>query len=119
MARCQLAPVPTAGSSTRAPSRLHALPSLALPPLPQPPPPNPHLQVLYNIACCQCKLGDVRAGLLALSGCLELGFQDFDVIRADADLAALREDSRFEGLMQRFEPKAGSGGLLAGLFGRK
>jgi hypothetical protein len=44
------------------------------------------MAVLYNIACCHSNLGDARSGLVALSGCLELGFQDFDVIRCAARL---------------------------------
>jgi hypothetical protein len=79
------------------------------------------MAVLYNIACCHGKLGDVRSGLVALSGCLELGYQDFDVIKADPDMEALRQDPRMEGLLQRFQPKdAGLFGFdLGGLFGKK
>ncbi|MEW5305940.1 MAG: hypothetical protein WDW36_008450 [Sanguina aurantia] len=73
---------------------------------------------LINIACCHSQLGDARSGLVAMSGALELGYEDFDQLRADPDLAVLRQDERFEGLLQRFEPKAGGGFLgLGKLFG--
>lgn len=83
------------------------------------------MTALYNIACCQAQLGDARAGLVALASCMEIGYDEFAQIRADPDLSPLREDPRFEGLMQRFEPQGGAGGLggllggfnLGGLFG--
>ncbi|KAG2433687.1 hypothetical protein HXX76_008057 [Chlamydomonas incerta] len=73
---------------------------------------------LFNIACCQAQLGDVRAGLVALAGCLELGYDDFAQLRTDPDLTPLRADERFEGLMKRFEKP--TGGFFSTLFsGRK
>lgn len=46
----------------------------------------------------------------------ESGFEDLKTARTDPDLAALREDKRFEGLLGRFLPQASSsGGLLAWL----
>lgn len=36
------------------------------------------------------------ACFLPLSGALELGYEDFDQLRADPDLAVLRQDERFE-----------------------
>ncbi|EFJ43142.1 hypothetical protein VOLCADRAFT_106936 [Volvox carteri f. nagariensis] len=76
---------------------------------------------LFNIACCQAQLGDMRSGLVALAGCLELGYDDFAQLRRDPDLEPLRKDERFEGLLKRFERPAGVslGGLLGGLFGGK
>lgn len=73
---------------------------------------------LFNIACCHAQLGDTRAGLVALAGCLELGYDDFRQLRSDPDLAPLREDERFEGLLKRFEKPASSlAGLLGSIFG--
>ncbi|GFR49541.1 hypothetical protein Agub_g11585 [Astrephomene gubernaculifera] len=75
---------------------------------------------LFNAACCQAQLGDMRAGLVALAGCLEAGYDDFQQLRSDPDLAPLRGDERFEGLLRRFErPSAPLGGFLGGLFGGK
>lgn len=59
---------------------------------------------LYNSACCFARLGDARSGLVALAGCLETGYADFNQVRADPDLEFLRADPRFEGLLARFEP---------------
>eukprot|EP00879_Flechtneria_rotunda_P005773 GHRR01006074.1.p1 GENE.GHRR01006074.1~~GHRR01006074.1.p1 ORF type:complete len:220 (+),score=31.96 GHRR01006074.1:184-843(+) len=79
------------------------------------------MAALYNIACCHSRLQDARSGLVALSGCLETGYTDFYQIRTDPDLEFLRQDSRFEGLMERFAKK-GNGFLgldLGNLFGGK
>jgi len=50
------------------------------------------------------------------TGCLEAGYEDFKQCRSDPDLAALRADDRFEGLMLRFEPRRPQG-FFGGLFG--
>jgi hypothetical protein len=71
---------------------------------------------LFNIACCYSRLGQAREGLAALAGCLEAGYQDADQLRADPDLAFLREDERFEGLLQRFRlAQPGGGGFFGSL----
>ncbi|KAK9798892.1 hypothetical protein WJX73_002132 [Symbiochloris irregularis] len=64
---------------------------------------------LYNLACCYSQLGDVQTGLTALAGCLENGYRDVDQVRSDPDLEELRKDPRFEGLIKRLVPLAGSG----------
>ncbi|GIL73426.1 hypothetical protein Vretimale_17583 [Volvox reticuliferus] len=75
---------------------------------------------LFNIACCQAQLGDMRSGLVALAGCLELGYDDFAQLRSDPDLDPLRKDERFEGLLKRFERPTGSlANFMSGLFGGK
>ncbi|GLI64568.1 hypothetical protein VaNZ11_007889 [Volvox africanus] len=75
---------------------------------------------LFNIACCQAQLGDMRSGLVALAGCLELGYDDFAQLRSDPDLEPLRKDERFEGLLKRFERPSGSlASFMGGLFGGK
>jgi hypothetical protein len=73
---------------------------------------------LYNIACAQARLGDTRAALEAVAGCLEAGYEDVATLRADPDLAAVRADPRFEGLIARLVPPKGGGlgGLFKGLF---
>eukprot|EP00976_Prorocentrum_cordatum_P092793 1189098-Prorocentrum_minimum.AAC.3 len=60
------------------------------------------------------RLGDARNGLVALAGSLEVGFDDFNTARADPDLAALRENPQFEGLMMRFQPQKKGG--ISGFF---
>jgi hypothetical protein len=71
---------------------------------------------LYNIACCHSRLGNTREGLAALAGCLEAGYEDLNQLRSDADLAELRKDERFEGLIKRLVPDTNGffGGLLKG-----
>lgn len=79
------------------------------------------MAALFNIACCHSRLGEAEPALKAFSQCLELGYADFDQIKADADLATMRSDPRFAELMQRYEPKGGPGLLdgLANIFGKK
>ncbi|GFH25982.1 uncharacterized protein HaLaN_24044 [Haematococcus lacustris] len=80
------------------------------------------MTALYNISCCHSQLGDVRSGLVALAGCLEVGYADFEQIRRDPDLATLRKDERFDGLLKRFEPSGMSAAMgfdLSSLFGKK
>mmetsp|Transcript_9783 Transcript_9783/g.24908 ORF Transcript_9783/g.24908 Transcript_9783/m.24908 type:complete len:215 (+) Transcript_9783:125-769(+) len=68
------------------------------------------MAALYNIACCQSKMGDMDTALAAFAGALEKGFEDIATARSDPDLAQLREDERFEGLLARLAPAAtGSG----------
>ncbi|PSC75387.1 putative DNA replication complex GINS PSF3 [Micractinium conductrix] len=72
---------------------------------------------LYNIACCRSMQGDVENGLIAIAGCVEQGYRDFQQLRSDPDLAALRADDRFEGLLKRFtRQEAAQGKGFMGLF---
>lgn len=70
---------------------------------------------LYNCACCHAKLGNDQDGLLAVAACLESGFDNFALLRNDADLAPLRKNPKYAGLIARFEPK-GASGFFANLF---
>lgn len=76
------------------------------------------MAALYNIACCQSRLAQdeqdteerearIHNGLVALAGCLEAGYDNFDQIRSDDDFALLRGEEKFEGLVSRFEKKRG------------
>ncbi|KAK9808672.1 hypothetical protein WJX72_001735 [[Myrmecia] bisecta] len=69
------------------------------------------MAALYNIACCHSRLGNMRTGLVALAGCLELGYTDGAQLRSDPDLEFLRTDEKFEGLLARFDQKSRSGFL--------
>jgi hypothetical protein len=67
---------------------------------------------MFNLACCQARLGEeenIENGLMAIAGCLEAGYNDWQQLRTDPDLENLRKDERFEGLMQKFERKSGGG----------
>lgn len=76
------------------------------------------MSVLYNVACCHSNMGDSRAGMIALAGAIESGFEDFDTARADPDLAELRKEPQFEGLLARNtqQKKGGVMGFLQDLF---
>jgi len=60
---------------------------------------------LYNIACCQAQLGELRSAMLALAGCMEAGCEAYDRMREDPDLEPLRAYPEFEGLIRKFEPQ--------------
>ena len=67
--------------------------------------------VHYNRACCFAQMGEVDDGLECLNLAIENGFDDFKYLRSDADVAALRKDSRFEKMMDKYEPKGVVGAL--------
>ena len=56
-------------------------------------------------------MGEVDDGLECLNLAIENGFDDFKYLRSDADVAALRKDSRFEKMMDKYEPKGVVGAL--------
>lgn len=76
------------------------------------------ISALYNCACCHSLMGDAKNGLIAFAGALEVGFDNFDTAMTDPDLASLREEPQFEGLILRFKPvkKGGIQGLFNKLF---
>ena len=61
------------------------------------------ISAYYNIACCLSRTGNIHDGLLALLEALQMGYEDFDQLRQDPDLEAIRADSKFEPLMSRFQ----------------
>lgn len=50
---------------------------------------------LYNLACCQARLGNPKEGLKMLERAMTNGFQDLDMIGADADLQGIRQYREF------------------------
>lgn len=71
----------------------------------------------YNIACCYSALGSVDAGIDALSDALNVGFDQFKVIRNDKNLEKLREDPRFQKLIDSYDEPIFSGGAFEALRG--
>jgi formylglycine-generating enzyme required for sulfatase activity len=57
-----------------------------------------HPEPYYNQACAQARLGRPEEALASLAKSVELGFSDAAHLRADDDLASLREDRRLEEL---------------------
>ena len=51
--------------------------------------------VFYNLACSYSLLQQIDLALEALTKAIELGYDDFDYMQADADLANIRRDERF------------------------
>ena len=61
---------------------------------------TPHPNYAYSIACCHARSGDLSRGITALEAAIRDGWSDFDYIRKDEDLAALRGHPRFEALFE-------------------
>lgn len=55
----------------------------------------------YNAACCYSALDQLPAGLEALEGALAAGFDDYDKVRSDPNLANLRKDEGFNALVNK------------------
>jgi hypothetical protein len=68
----------------------------------------------YNIACCYSTLGQIDPGLEALDSALAAGFENYEKIRKDANLAKLRESPKFKTLINRYdEPLINEGAVKA------
>ena len=48
------------------------------------------MAALYNLACAYIALGQMEAAFASLEGAIESGFSDFDTLRNDPDLVALK-----------------------------
>lgn len=73
----------------------------------------------YNAACAHAALGNVDAALASLTAAIAAGYDDAQAratLESDPDLAKLRADPRFAGVMQRVAAARKKGGLF-GLFG--
>lgn len=78
----------------------------------------------YNIACCYSTLGQVDAGLEALDSAMASGFEDFDKVRRDPNLAELRKSEKFTPLLNKYDEPIINEGAVKALksifsFGRK
>ena len=61
----------------------------------------------YNLACTYACLGDVGESVNNLRKAFENGFDNYATVRADPDLAGVRESKEFERLMDEFDPRRG------------
>ncbi len=56
-------------------------------------------RVRYNLACSLCLLGRKRDALVALKQAIERGYNDFEWLAQDSDLAALKDHPEFQALI--------------------
>ena len=56
---------------------------------------------LYNLTCAHALRGEVDQALDAFERAVEAGYDDFDLIASDPDLAPLRDQSRFQNVVER------------------
>lgn len=57
--------------------------------------------VRYNLACSFALSGRVEDALAALRTAVDLGYRDLDHLLSDPDLASLREEPGFRGVVER------------------
>lgn len=66
----------------------------------------PHdASVHYNLACSLALSGAIDEAFAALEAAVARGYRDAEHLAGDEDLAALREDERFEALVRRLCPR--------------
>jgi hypothetical protein len=63
-------------------------------------------QMLYNLACAHCLLGDHDASAAALLRAFRAGFRDIDHLRSDPDLAALRDHPTYKTILEEADKAA-------------
>lgn len=61
---------------------------------------TPHPNYAYFLACCHARSGDLTRGITALEAAIRDGWSDFEFLRKDEDLAALRGHPGFEALFE-------------------
>jgi tetratricopeptide (TPR) repeat protein len=67
--------------------------------------PNDH-EMLYNLACAHCLLGDYDASASALHKAFKAGFRDIQHLRSDPDLAGLREHPIYRTILEEADKAA-------------
>jgi len=58
--------------------------------------------VHYNLACSQAMVGDRSGALRTLRLALELGYDDFELMRTDRDLSSVRDEPEYQALLRIF-----------------
>lgn len=79
---------------------------------------------LYNIACCYSSLGQTENALESLDASMAAGFENFDKIRSDPNLAEARKSPKFKPIMDKYDEPILNEGAIKALksifsFGRK
>jgi tetratricopeptide (TPR) repeat protein len=54
----------------------------------------------YNLACSQSLLGEIDASLDSLKRAIEHGYTNLEYLKEDSDLENVRQDRRFQGLVE-------------------
>jgi hypothetical protein len=62
---------------------------------------TPHPNYAYYVACCAAREGDLDRAVAALRAAIRDGWKDFELLGKDDDLAALRNDERYESIKTR------------------
>jgi hypothetical protein len=57
--------------------------------------------ILYNLACVHSLMGNVDYGLDELGAALARGFSDYDALRKDPDIAALRASKEYRKVLEK------------------
>lgn len=73
---------------------------------------------LFNAACCHAQLGEPGEGMAALRAAVDAGFDDWAVLRQDADLAPLRQSAEWPPFAASLPAPKPPPSFLGGLFGR-
>ena len=60
--------------------------------------------IWYNLGCSLALLGQREGAVEALQRSVELGYDDYELMRTDTDLKSLREDGAFQSLLKRIAP---------------
>ena len=60
----------------------------------------------YNLACSLSLLGDVTSSFKAIKRAIELGYDDFNFLKNDPDLANLKQDNRFIHLVKKISRRS-------------
>ena len=55
----------------------------------------------YNLACAWARLGDLGRGVASLRSAADAGFADAGMVENDPDLAPLRGEAAYAGLLER------------------
>lgn len=66
-------------------------------------PDNPVIH--YNLACSYSLLGKVNEAVEALKKAVELGYNDFEYMNTDPDLATIRKDKRYIKIAEKVSRK--------------
>ena len=59
---------------------------------------------LYNAACNFALAGDLEQGIVTLDKSVDAGFSDKEWVQQDSDLDSLRDDPRFDAILERVKP---------------